>query len=247
MTARSLALHLAAATMLVGCAQSTNDDIVPSGPSPSPPTPDASREAAAGGDAGAARADAHDGYAQDASDPKDTSAPPSMDAGGPPPGTDASVAMEAAAADAGDPYNTPPVCTSGVMWTLGNTKSAEMNPGLACDTCHSLGGSASGYEFDVSGTVYPTAHEPDLCNGTPTPSIVITDAMGAVHTLTVNSAGNFYNFDYLGVGAIPTPFKVKVVTSGGSRPMLTALTNGDCNSCHTEQGTQLAPGRVMAP
>jgi hypothetical protein len=147
----------------------------------------------------------------------------------------------------GDAYNTAPVCTSGMTWALGNTKSALMNPGLGCDTCHFLGGSASGYEFDLAGTVYPAAHEPDLCDGVAGASIVITDANGAAHTLAVNSAGNFYNFDYLGVGAIPTPYKAKVVWNGLERPMLTPQTNGDCNSCHTEQGTMAAPGRVMMP
>lgn len=29
--------------------------------------------------------------------------------------------------------------------------------------------------------------------------------------------------------------------------MITAQTNGDCNSCHTESGTLAAPGRIMAP
>jgi hypothetical protein len=162
-------------------------------------------------------------------------------------GLDATSNADALIVDIGDAYNTAPVCTSGMTWTLGNTKSALMNPGLGCDTCHVLGGSASGYEFDLAGTVYPTAHEPDLCDGVAGATIVVTDANNAEHTLTINAAGNFYNFDYLGVGAIPTPYKAKVVFNGQERPMLTPQTNGDCNSCHTEQGTQNAPGRVMMP
>ncbi len=242
MTPSTLTMQLAAAAVLAGCATSAYD--LPLGGGAPPATPDGGHEAAADRDARTSPTV----DARDVSAPPDASPGPTMDAGGSPPSVDASATTDATtASDAGDPYNTAPVCTSGVMWTLGNAGSAEMNPGLACDTCHKLGGSASGYEFDVAGTVYPTAHEPDLCNGTAAPSIVITDAMNTVHTIAVNSAGNFYNFDYLGVGAIPTPFTVKVVTSGGSRAMVTPLTTGDCNSCHTEQGTQNAPGRVMAP
>jgi predicted CXXCH cytochrome family protein len=29
--------------------------------------------------------------------------------------------------------------------------------------------------------------------------------------------------------------------------MIGAITNGDCDSCHTESGTMSAPGRIMLP
>ena len=48
------------------------------------------------------------------------------------------------------------------MWTGGNRGSADMNPGRACITCHST---MNGPSLTIAGTVYPTAHEPDLCNG----------------------------------------------------------------------------------
>jgi hypothetical protein len=252
MATRSFSFPFAAAALLASCA-TTPVDISPF--APGLPGSDAGREAAAEEDAATPHTEggAHTDTGVHTTGPgdatplsQDTSTPPPKDAGGPPPSTDAGSTPDAAGVDAAI-YNTPEVCTSGMTWALGNTKSALMNPGLACDTCHVLGGSASGYEFDVAGTVYPTAHEPDLCDGTATPTIEITDAMGTLHTLTVNSAGNFYNFDYLGVGAIPTPYKVKVVSGSASRAMLTPLTTGDCNSCHTEQGAQAAPGRVMAP
>lgn len=237
----SLYPFLLAAAALAGCAASPPD------PGPSNlenplvhPSGDAG-VATAGPDAASPSTDASDAQPSTI----DAAAPPREDAAGM--GGDAGAPVDASLVDAGNPYATPTVCTSGVMWTLGNVKSPEMNPGLACDTCHTLGGSASGYEFDVAGTVYPTAHEPDDCDGTSSASIVITDAKQAVHTLTVNSAGNFYNFDYVGVGAIPAPFTVKVVSGSASRPMLTPVTNGDCNSCHTEQGAESAPGRVMTP
>jgi hypothetical protein len=145
-------------------------------------------------------------------------------------------------------YSTPEVCTSGEYWTLGTTKSASMQPGIACRSCHVVLGQASSYDFDISGTVYPTAHEPDQCNGVADPmNVVITDANGTDHVLPVNNVGNFYNNDALGFLKIPTPYTAKVVSGAGTRPMISAQTNGDCNSCHTEAGTMLAPGRIMAP
>ncbi len=180
-----------------------------------------------------------------------------------PPGDDASTKSDAgsspdsSAADTGASdvsllgdanYNTPTVCTSGQYWTLGNTKSASMQPGIACRSCHITLGTAGSKDFDISGTVYPTAHEPDNCNGIGgTMTVVITDANKTDHVLTVNAVGNFYNDDALGFLKIPVPYTAKVVSGTNTRPMITAQTNGDCNSCHTEAGTLSAPGRIMAP
>lgn len=174
-------------------------------------------------------------------------------------GTDASVTDKDAGVDddAGvdpDPvdaaiYNTPVQCSSGTHWTQGDSKSDKMKPGYACRACHAVGGSASGKSFDVSGTVYATAHEPDDCNGVNVSgaTIVITDANGQTSSLAVNSAGNFYHNDLIGFLKIPTPFRVKVVYNGKQRAMVGTVTNGDCNSCHTLNGTQQAPGRIMLP
>jgi hypothetical protein len=145
-------------------------------------------------------------------------------------------------------YNTASVCTSGQTWTGGSTKSVNMEPGLACRSCHIVLGQAGTKDFDMSGTVYPTAHEPDLCNGVPSGmTVVITDANKNDHVLQVNTVGNFYNDDGLGFLKIPTPYTAKVVAGNKVREMISAQTSGDCNSCHTEQGTQSAPGRIMAP
>jgi hypothetical protein len=150
-----------------------------------------------------------------------------------------------AACGAGGIYDTPEVCTSNMTWTLGN--DATMRPGEACQTCHVLLGQATGETFDVSGTVYPTAHEPNDCDGIAGIRVVITDATGASTTLTTNAAGNFYHDDLFGFAAFKTPLKAKVTSNAGTREMVSSVTTGDCNSCHTEAGTVSAPGRVMAP
>jgi mono/diheme cytochrome c family protein len=149
----------------------------------------------------------------------------------------------------GDPYNTPPTCSSNTYWTNGDSGSANMHPGKACRTCHVIGGKATGKTFDVAGTVYLTAHEPDDCNGVSVSGaqVIITDAQGNDHPLAVNGAGNFNHNDLFGFGAFSTPYKARVVYNGKTRAMSAPQTSGDCNGCHTEGGASGAPGRIMLP
>lgn len=127
------------------------------------------------------------------------------------------------------------VCTSGKTWSSGT--GPNMAPGYDCLSCHS---------FVLGGTVYPTAHEPNNCDGTGASglAVVITGADGNVVTLTPNpSSGNFYT-----TTPIKTPFTAKVTdASGAQRAMMASQTTGNCNSCHTTAGANGAPGRIMAP
>jgi hypothetical protein len=127
------------------------------------------------------------------------------------------------------------VCTSKVMWTNGN--GATMRPGAACRQCHS---------FTISGTVYPTLHEPLNCNGANGSTgirVVITGANGTTLTLTPSATGNFYSNSN-----VSAPFIAKVTNSAGaSRAMTATQTSGDCNSCHSQKGSNSAPGRIMTP
>jgi mono/diheme cytochrome c family protein len=136
-----------------------------------------------------------------------------------------------------------PICTSGTTWREGNEGSAEMNPGMACIQCHTA--SDEGPQFPIAGTVYPTLHEPDLCDGAPPSSrarVVITGADGRTQTLEPNGAGNFYSEI-----RAAAPYRAKVVTSAGERVMTAPQTSGDCNSCHSLAGANGAPGRIMLP
>jgi hypothetical protein len=126
------------------------------------------------------------------------------------------------------------VCTSGRRYQGGN--GPQMRPGRTCQGCHN---------FAIAGTVFPTLHEPDNCNGASgggQVSVVITDANGMTITLPVNNVGNFYMR-----GQIARPFKAKVVVGGKERAMVLPQMVGQCNSCHTTDGTSLAPGRIMLP
>src|SRR4030095_1003320 len=97
----------------------------------------------------------------------------------------------------------------------------------------------------LAGTVYPTAHEPDLCygaNGTNGAQVIITGADNQIITLIPNAAGNFYYG-----GALARPYRAKVVYMGRERVMGVAQTSGDCNACHTQTGAMNAPGRILLP
>ncbi|MBS2019566.1 MAG: hypothetical protein JST00_42285 [Deltaproteobacteria bacterium] len=137
-------------------------------------------------------------------------------------------------------YDTPVVCTSNVRWIFGNIKSQLMHPGVACIECHKKRGPI----YSIAGTVYPTAHEPDDCNGTSSAAttVVITGADGKTLTLPLNGAGNFFTKT-----PVAKPYRAKVVSGGKTREMVTPVTDGDCNTCHSVAGSDKAPGRVMAP
>lgn len=140
-----------------------------------------------------------------------------------------------------NPYNTPLACTSNTTWNQGNEGSSRMRPGGACITCHTMRG---GPNYTVAGTIYPTAHEPNDCNGVNAGgvTVVVTDKNGVVTNIAVNTVGNFSSS-----APIAAPFNVKVVNGPKVRAMAGALTAGDCDSCHTATGVNGAPGRVMAP
>ena len=143
-----------------------------------------------------------------------------------------------------NPYDTPLVCTSMKNWTGGNRESPLMRPGGACISCHKQEG--EGPAFTVAGTLFPTPHEPNDCNGVGSAAgaqIVITDANGVVHTLAVNQAGNFY----LEARGFAFPYQAKVTYDGRERVMVAAQMSGDCNGCHTQNGQENAPGRIFLP
>ena len=146
-----------------------------------------------------------------------------------------------------DVFSGPPRCTSNGFWTGGN--GSQMHPGVACISCHDSG---EGPSFAVAGTVYPTGHEPDDCNGSGASgaTVTVTDRNGAARTFTVNGAGNFSG--NAGIGWPAFPITATVSFHGRTRSMGTAVPSGDCNLCHSQNGTavgQIAapPGRIALP
>ncbi|MFO0678305.1 MAG: hypothetical protein U0169_17340 [Polyangiaceae bacterium] len=158
----------------------------------------------------------------------------------------------AVAEDGGSSVTEPPVvsvCTSARTWSS-SRKGATMNPGRACISCHeSRGDDDDEAILHVGGTVYPTVREPDLCYGVDGTSndvkVVLTDATGRVVELPVGPTGNFL----LPGREAPLvfPYRAKVVANGKVREMAKPRSSGDCNSCHTENGANGAPGRIFLP
>lgn len=151
----------------------------------------------------------------------------------------------------------PTSCASNQLWAYGNSGSAGMNPGLACLACHKgqnfagqnpLGYSKLSRAYFFMGTAFASAHSKDLCIAPP-PSgarIEILDKNGVVaQTLTPNSYGNFYSGS--STTTVALPYTARVVANGKTARMLAPQTSGDCNTCHTEQGLQGAPGRIYWP
>lgn len=157
-------------------------------------------------------------------------------------------AADAGAADSGTAYDTPTRCTSNQRWTGGDMRSELMHPGRACIACHTAGvgflNLQHGPTFTLAGTLFPSAHEPDDCNGAPgsAVSVIVKGANGQSVTLTPNSVGNFHS-----ATRVTMPYTVEIRYQGRVRAMTTPQSTGDCNSCHTEQGTNGAPGRIMLP
>lgn len=141
-----------------------------------------------------------------------------------------------------DPLGAAATCSSGMYWQRGENE--RMRPGEACITCHTA--ENEGPRYAIAGTLFPTGHEPDDCNGISGAAsgakVVITDANGTDHELAPNDVGNFF-FN----GSIPKPYTAKVVSDAGERLMVTPQQDGDCNKCHTAAGAGGAPGRVVVP
>jgi mono/diheme cytochrome c family protein len=59
-----------------------------------------------------------------------------------------------------------------------------------------------------------------------------------------NAAGNFFQES---MTALSTPYTAKIIKGGKERAMTASQTTGDCNTCHTAEGANGAPGRLLLP
>jgi hypothetical protein len=161
----------------------------------------------------------------------------------------------------GNPYNTPLVCTSMKIF-MGDEHTypkgaarEQMFPGMPCLSCHAAGMlKADAPALAFGGTAYPTAHEPDNCNSTNIPAnatVQIVDAKMKMFSATIDPVGNF-SFRTSATNPVTFPIEIKIVAGGKERIMGEPAPNGDCNGCHTVNGSNVdggnkAPGRIMLP
>jgi len=138
---------------------------------------------------------------------------------------------------------TPPeVCSTKSAWS-GGDETGLMSPGQDCVDCHSRG---EGPRFQIAGTVMGASNDDDNCNGLAGATVQLTGADGVMIELATNAAGNFYSGH--GTPQLALPFTAKVIGANGKESkMVSAQSNGACNSCHTATGANGAPGRITAP
>jgi mono/diheme cytochrome c family protein len=144
-----------------------------------------------------------------------------------------------AACGSGADNAAPANCSSGQTWSDGDHGSPLMHPGGNCIDCHSSG---EGPRFAVAGTVMKASNDDENCDGVSGVSVVITGADGQKISLTTNGAGNFYSNS-----AVATPYKVTLTANGKTRSMAASQTDLNCMNCHTAEGANGAPGRILVP
>ena len=152
----------------------------------------------------------------------------------------------------GDATTGAEVCSSQMYWTMGDLESPLMHPGGACLNCHNMAEPGEDIigRFAIAGTVYETLHELDDCFGASDAAgpitVEITTADDQVVNLAVNSAGNFF-YDLEESPPLMFPIMAKVKRGDQEIAMGMSQESGDCNSCHTKEGLNGAPGRILAP
>jgi mono/diheme cytochrome c family protein len=137
-------------------------------------------------------------------------------------------------------------CTSNQYWPLGDEESPDMRPGVPCIDCHAKGiGGERGPSFIFAGTVFLGLHDEDDCFGS-TPAgttVVVTDAVGRVFEVAVRPRGNFFEEEQ----EVTYPIRAEVRRGGQVLAMKDPVPTGDCNTCHSAEGQDGAPGRIIAP
>jgi hypothetical protein len=115
----------------------------------------------------------------------------------------------------------------------------DMNPGQDCMSCHTAGGQASGRQWTIAGTVFPSATSP-ADGGLQNAEILIVDSASPPKAITLISdqAGNFYTAETFTGGV-----HVAVQTGNQRYEMQEIPPTGSCNLCHA---TELnAQGQVV--
>lgn len=138
----------------------------------------------------------------------------------------------------------PETCSTGNPISLRG--SATMEPGGDCIDCHTRNGGEAP-DFQLAGTVMAAFDDDTNCAGVAGVIVKLTGADGTVVQLVSNSSGNFYRSLY--ASPLVYPFHAEVTYNGVTVQMLSARNAGEtsCNRCHTAQGANGAPGRIVAP
>jgi mono/diheme cytochrome c family protein len=137
-----------------------------------------------------------------------------------------------------------PACSTGQWWQFGDVESERMHPGGDCIGCHT--DRRDGPRFTFAGTVMGDLADAQDCRGIEDVTVDIIDANGNLAlTMHTNLVGNFYS--QVSATAVTLPYTAEVTYDGRTRVMSTPQEDGDCMSCHTADGENGAPGRILLP
>ena len=127
------------------------------------------------------------------------------------------------------------------LWGPSALPSSFMATGHPCLECHDRPAGAAD-AMTVAGTVFHRLRAHDDCQGESDVAVVVTGAEGDELRLQSNFAGNFYS-----TRALAFPIRARLETGGRVRRMADRVETGDCNGCHTQDGVEDAPGRIVTP
>src|SRR5260370_14677779 len=99
--------------------------------------------------------------------------------------------------------------------------SGNHNAGKACMPCHAGGGAPT---FTAAGTLYDALTGGNAVAGA---TVQLVDATGKTVSIVTSTNGNFYT-------STPLTLPVTARASGcpNNQPMISKVTDGNCNSCH---------------
>ena len=140
-------------------------------------------------------------------------------------------------------------CASGKIH-VGTSENQDMTPGQACNACHAQANAASGDNeipiYGFAGTVFTYKHEPDDCVGGALDDaqviVEVVDATDRLYQVALTRTGNFM-FE----GVVTPPLTARVIYRGRTRWMIEPQMSGDCNTCHSAEGSDFASGRIRLP
>ncbi len=134
-------------------------------------------------------------------------------------------------------------CSTGQWWTRGDRGTSLMHPGGDCIDCHER--EDEGPTFTFAGTVHLAYDDETDCRGVPG---VLVELIGpddeVFYANQTNPAGSFSTSTSV---ADHVPYTARLTYAGRTRTMSTPQTEGACNACHTAEGEEDAPGRIVVP
>ncbi len=113
-------------------------------------------------------------------------------------------------------------------FTSSHALDESHNTGQDCMSCHKSGGSGEGW-FIVAGSMYDSENATDFSDINVKFYTESNGTGSLVASVQVDSYGNFYTTEDINFG---DGIYTQVESNSNNKPMMSAITTGNCNSCH---------------